>query len=44
MLWVFIIKASYSSPLKKKINGPYSLLAKEVHVTQILFALKFAGH
>lgn len=43
MLRDFIIKASYSSPFKK-INGPYSLLAKEVHVTQILFPLKFAGH
>lgn len=43
MLYDFITKASYSSPFRK-INGPYSLLAKEVHMTQILFAIKFVGH
>lgn len=43
MLQDFIIKASYSSPFKKS-NGAYSFLAKEVYVTQILFAIKYAGH
>lgn len=42
MLWDFIIKVS--SYLFLKINGPYSLLAEETLVTQILFAIKFTSH
>jgi len=45
MLCDFIITASYNSPRKKKkrISGLYGILAKEVRVTQILFAIKFTG-
>lgn len=45
MLCDFMMTASYNSPRKKKrISGLYGILAKEVRVTQILFAIKFTGH
>lgn len=34
----------FSAKKKKRISGLYGILAKEVRVTQILFAIKFTGH